>query len=206
MNKQHRLLSSLGGRLVDMARLSRGLPINLHSYMKYVVLRRLGRRTGAKCLIETGTFLGVTTARCARVFDRVFTIELDIRLATKAGAYLRRFANVEALQGDTVTLLPQIIARDDVRDVVVFLDAHFSGGQTMQSDGMEPAVSELSILADYADRICGVVVDDFRLFGVEPGFPTKTELISTAEHAFPTTHFDLKVHADQLLIERRRVR
>jgi protein-L-isoaspartate O-methyltransferase len=62
--------------------LSGGLPINLHSYMKYKVLRRLGQRTDARCLIETGTFLGVTAARCARVFDRVFTIELDATLCT----------------------------------------------------------------------------------------------------------------------------
>ena len=205
MNKQHRRISNLGGYLVDMARLARGLPINLHSYMKYVVLRRLRQRTGAKCLIETGTFLGVTSARCARVFDRVVTVELDARLAMRARAYLRRFPNVEVLQGEATTLLPQIIARDDVREVVVFLDAHYSGGETAQGIVPEPAVAELEILAQYADRICGVVVDDFRLFGVEPGFPTKTDLISTAERLFPHTHFELNVHADQLLVERRRI-
>ena len=139
-----------------MIKLARGQPINLHSYMKYVVLRRLRRRTGAKCLIETGTFLGVTAARCARVFERVFTIELDVRLATNAQAYLRRFPNVEAFKGDAIELLPQIIARDDAREAVVFLDAHNSGGDTAQRAGPEPAVLELEILGRYADRICAV--------------------------------------------------
>ena len=204
MNKRHRRLGSLGGCLVDMASLARGLPVNLHSYMKYVVLRRLRRRTGAQCLIETGTFRGVTAARCARVFDRVFTVELDLRLATNAKTYLRRFPNVEVFNGDAVELLPQIIARDDAREAVVFLDAHNSGGGTAQRDGPEPAVLELEILGRHADRICGIVVDDFRLFGVEPGFPTKADLISAAERLFPFTHFELMVHADQLLVERRR--
>ena len=205
MNKQHRLVSNLGGYLVDMARLSRGLPINLHSYMKYTVLRRLRQRTGARCLIETGTFLGVTSARCAHVFDRVFTIELDAKLASQAAAYLRRFPNVEVLQGDAIKLLPQVIARDNAREAVVFLDCHYSGGDTALGDVPEPAVLELEILAQYADRICGVVVDDFRLFGVEPGFPNKADLVSTAERLFPFPRFELNVHADQLIVERRRV-
>jgi hypothetical protein len=205
MNDQNRPISGVAGYLLDAALLARGLPINLHSYMKYAVLRGMRQRTGARYLIETGTFLGVTAARCARIFDRVLTIELDPELAERARAYLRRCPNVEVLEGDGARLLPQVIERDDVRDVVVFLDGHYSGGGTARGDVPEPAIMELQVLASRADRICGIVVDDFRLFGAKPGFPSKAELVAAAECGFPFPHFDLKVHADQLIVERRRV-
>jgi hypothetical protein len=203
MNEQKRPFTNLGGYFVDVLRLASGMPINLHSYMKYLSIKVLARRSGAHCFIETGTYFGVTAARCARLFKRVFTIELDSELATKAASHLKRFVNVEVFQGDAVMWLPQLIVREDVQDLVVFLDAHFSGGKTALGDVPEPALLELEILGRHLDKICGIIVDDFRLFGVESGFPAKSELISVAERLFPYPRFDLKIHADQLLIQRR---
>jgi hypothetical protein len=206
MNKWDRPISNLGGYLIDRMRLASGSPINLHGYMKYVVLRELGRRTGARCLIETGTFLGVTSARCARVFDRVFTIELDPQLADRAKANLRRYPNVRVFQGDAAEWLPKILSRDDAVEAVVFLDGHHSGGDTARGAVPEPAIIELEGMAPFRDRVCGIVVDDFRLFGVEPGFPSKSALVSTAERLFTSPRFELKAHADQFIVERRRSR
>lgn len=186
MNKQNRNISNFAGYFCDVFRLAQGAPVNLHSYMKYLSLRSLGKKTRAKCLIESGTFLGVTAARCSRVFERVLTIELDVQLANKAATYLKRFDNVEVFQGDAIKLLPHIIARDDAREAVVFLDGHYSGGDTGLGDLPEPAILELEILAQHLDRICGIIVDDFRLFGVEPGFPKKSDLIRAVEGLFPS--------------------
>lgn len=205
MNRHHRLISNLVGFLADMLRLSMGRQINLHGYMKYVVLRDLGRRTSARCLIESGTYLGVTARRCSKAFEHVLTIELDPKLATEAAAYLSSLHNVEVLQGDATRLLPEIIARDVAREAVVFLDGHFSGGETALGEVSEPAILEMEILARHSDRICGIVVDDFRLFGIEPGFPSKAQLVSAAERMFPYPRFELKVHSDQLIVERRSV-
>lgn len=206
MNTRHTRVAGFAGYVADVVRLGGGQTLNLHSYMKYRVLRRLGARTGARCLIETGTFHGVTAARCARVFERVYTIELDGRLAREAVRHLQRFPNVEVLEGDATALLPRVLAKEDARDAVVFLDAHYSGGETARGPVPEPAVLELAALAPFAERICGVVIDDFRLFGVEPGFPAKAELVAAAERSFAHPRFTLDVHADQLLIERRRAR
>jgi hypothetical protein len=203
MNKQHRRLGPTAGYVLDLMRLAQGVPINLHSYMKYLALRSLGKRTGATCLIESGTFLGVTSARCSRVFERVLTIELNAQLASQAANYLQRFHNVEVFQGDAVKLLPQLMTRDDACKVVVFLDGHYSGGDTALGRVPEPAILELEILAQHWSRICGIIVDDFRLFGVEPGFPKKSDVILSIERLFPFPDFDLTVHADQLIVERR---
>jgi len=202
MNKPGRMLSAAAGYAIDLCRLAQAEPRNPHSYMKYLALRGLARRTGARCLIETGTFRGVTSARCARIFARVVTIELDAALARDAEQRLARHANVTVLQGDAAVLLPAAFERHGCGDAVVFLDGHFSGGITAKGPVVEPALAELEILARYADRICGIVIDDFRLFGVEPGFPKKAELTNAAESLFPFPAFALGIHFDQMVIER----
>jgi hypothetical protein len=202
MNKPGRPFSAAAGYLWDLARLGQGVPVNLHSYMKYVTLRSLGKRTGARLLVEAGTFRGVTSARCARAFEQVVTIELDPELAREAEKFLIRYPNVKVLQGDAVTLLPSVFSGYNFRDAVVFLDGHFSGGGTARGNVVEPAILELEILAKHSHQICGIVIDDFRLFGSEPGFPKKSELVIAIERMFPLPEFDLKIHADQLIIER----
>jgi hypothetical protein len=202
MNKPYRIFSAAGGYLQDVVRLARGIPINLHSYMKYLTLRSLAKRTGARSFVETGTFLGVTSARCAGVFEEVVTIELDAALARRASEFLSGYPNVKVLQGDAVTLLPALFSDEKCAKTVVFLDGHFSGGITALGDVPEPAILELEILARHSHRICGIVIDDFRLFGLESGFPKKSELILAIERLFPFPRFDFKIHADQVIIER----
>ena len=202
MNKPRRAFSAAAGYVLDVLQLARGIPLNLHSYLKYVTLRSLARRTGARDLVETGTFLGVTAARCARAFERVVTIEVDAELARRAAQLLTRYRNVKVLQGDAVVLLPSVFANGQCDEAVVFLDGHFSGGITGKGEVHGPALIELEILARHAERICGIVIDDFRLFGQQDGFPKKSELILAIERLFPAPRFDLKIHADQVIIER----
>lgn len=202
MNAPNRWLAGLLGYLLDVSRLARGIPINFHGVMKYMVIRSLAGRTGADCLIETGTFQGVTAARCARVFNTVLTVELDPQLAARAGQFLAKYANVTVYKGDAVALLPEMLNHPGTGMAVVFLDAHFCGGNTAGGDVPEPALAELAILGRHADRIGGIIIDDFRSFGIEQGFPTKAELLAAAERHFPHPQFSIKAHCDQLVIER----
>lgn len=206
MNRPNQVFAALVGHLSDIARLARGIPINPHSRLKFHVLKSLARRTGARTFVETGTYFGVTAARCARVYARVVTIELDPALASQATAYLRRRKNVQVLQGDAAKLLGGVLETTPPADVVVFLDGHYSGGATALGELPEPALVELEVLAAFRDRLQAIVIDDFRLFGVEPGFPGKSELLAAAEGHFPATEFELSVSLDQLILERRRER
>jgi hypothetical protein len=202
MNTPKRRLAGFAGYLIDLFRLARGIPVNQHSAMKYLAIRSLGKRVGAKFLIETGTFRGVTAARCARAFEKVLTVELDAVLAAEAAQRLAKYANIKVYRGDAVALLPQMLAQCNEGKAVVFLDAHFSGGGTARGDVPEPALAELGILAGHADRIGGIIIDDFRSFGAEEGFPAKAELLAAAERHFPPPKFAIKAHCDQIIIER----
>jgi hypothetical protein len=205
MNKQDAFLSALGGHVVDLVRLLAFDVKNPHSLSKLRNIDAVRRKTGARTMIETGTFLGVTAARAARIFEKVVTVELDPTLAEKARAYLRRFSHVEVITGDALAELPKILERSDMRDVVVFLDGHFSGGVTAHGDIPEPAVLEIDVLARFRDKLCGIVVDDFRCFGTESGWPTKAELVASIERHF-NDDFDITIHLDQVLVTRRRAR
>ena len=200
MNRQKSYLAALGGHGKDFWNLFRFEIANPHSWSKYRQLNAVRRRTGAKMLVETGTFLGNTSMRCSKVFDQVVTIELDPDLHQRAKSYLSNRENVECVLGDATQKLPEILSRDDCRDTVLFLDGHFSSGETAHGDVPEPACELLDSLAQYRDKIRGIVVDDFRLFGVESGWPRKSELLHSAEENF--SGFRLSVHLDQLLIEK----
>ncbi len=202
MNARHNWAAGLAGYLLDLLRFANGAPANPRSLMKYRVIRALAKKVGADCLIETGTFRGVMTARCARVFKTVLTVELDAKLAAAAKAALAKYRNVTVYQGDVVALLPQMLAHPGAGRCVIFLDAHYSGGETARGEVPEPAIAELEILAQHRDRIGGIVIDDFRCFGVDDGFPTKAQLLAAVEAHFPHPAFAIKALPDQLVIER----
>jgi len=198
MNRQDRTWQAPFGMVVDFFELARFRFATMRSLNKFRQIHHEAKRVRAKTLIETGTYLGVTTRRCARVFDRVLSIELDPKLAQQASAYLADLRHVEVLQGDAVEWLPKLLERPDVDSVFLFLDAHFSSGVTACGDEPEPALLELDVIARHIGKVRGFVIDDFRSFGLEPGFPKKSELLSACERLFPG--FDLRVHLDQVIV------
>ena len=48
--------------------------------------------------------------------------------------------------------------------------------------------------------ISAIVVDDFRLFGIDKGWPKKSEVLAKLEAVFPEKNWQLSVHNDQFLV------
>jgi hypothetical protein len=67
---------------------------NPHSLMKFLQIDSLRKRTEAKQFIGAGTYLGVTPECRGRVFDKVYTVELDHELVRKASIRLLRHPNI----------------------------------------------------------------------------------------------------------------
>jgi hypothetical protein len=200
MNQQNKELQAIVGYLVDLYNISIFNFSNPHSYTKFKAITSIKTKVNANVFIETGTYLGVTTKRCASHFSRIYTIELDPLLADKASKFLSAHENVEVFQGDALSVLPNILSQD-INNVLVFLDGHFSGGDTACGEIPEPAIEEIKILARFKKKISAIIIDDFRLFGTEPSFPSKSSLFQAIEEHF--SEFLLTVYLDQVIIQRR---
>jgi len=169
---------------------------------KFKVLCDVAERCGARALVEVGTYKGDMARRCADVFCRVWTTEMDPSLAQEAKQSLVHWPNITAYGSDGRKWLPKMFSQDEkLSDVLVYLDGHYSGPGTARGDVPEPAVQELDILLPFTDRIAAIVVDDFRCFGVEPGFPSRAELLEHARQ-FESRGFTCTVEHDQVLIQR----
>jgi hypothetical protein len=200
MNKQNRKFQAFIGYLIDLYKLVTCNFSNPHSYTKFRIIKNTKKKVNANVFIETGTYLGVTTKRCAPFFKQVYTVELDQQLAEQAKQFLKSSHNVKVIQGDALEVLPKILEKKDIDDILVFLDGHFSGGITACGELPEPAIEELKILANSQKKIAAIIIDDFRLFGTEPGFPTKSALFQAIEDHLPS--FSVTVALDQVLILR----
>ncbi len=188
---------------IDLWRLARNTVRTPHGVLKFRIINEVRKATGATLFVETGTFHGQMAWRASKVFDRVVTIELAKELAAAAQDRFRSSPTIEVCCGDSRALLQTTLGRADIDRVVVFLDGHFSGGITAGVENPCLALDELRVLRAHAEKICGVVLDDFRLFGVDHGWPTKAELLNRLEADW-SRDFDIRIELDQVVLQRRR--
>lgn len=118
--------------------------------------------------VETGTADGTTTIALARDFDRLITIELDhayyLHVATER---LMHYPNILPLQGDSATVLKEVVYWLP-EPAIYWLDAHYSGGARADKD--TPIVDELFAIGHR--NASTILIDDARLFGTDPAYPT----------------------------------
>jgi len=198
VNKPSRRWQAAAGYVSDLYRFARARLENPHSYLKFLRLNELRKKVNADACIETGTYLGVTSYRCSFVFQLVYTIELEPELAHAAKRFLKRRRNVQVIRGDALQELGKIFENNQFARAVVFLDGHHTGPQTACGEIPEPALEELDVLKNYKTRVAAIVIDDFRNFGEEKGFPRKSQLLQTAEQLFP--EYRLSVSLDQVCL------
>ena len=101
---------------------------------------------GLRTFVETGTYTGDMLAAVAAHFDRLYSIELDKRLASAAVAKFAGNQKITVFQGESAdrlsALLPTLPAA-----CCFWLDAHCSGAGTALGRNYTPIVEELNILA-----------------------------------------------------------
>jgi len=121
--------------------------------------------------VETGTYLGETTAAMAAVYRNIYTVEIHSELARKAA---ERFAGqdyIRCFQGDSAKVLPGIVAQLD-GPAVFWLDAHYSGPRTGKAGSREtPIEEELSTIFESDSKEHLIFIDDARLFVGKNSYP-----------------------------------
>jgi len=204
MNDPKTIIEPIGGYILDSIAKLRNQLFVPHSLTKLHNIQTCKKLSGATTAIEIGSYKGVTTKRLSYIFDKVISVEIDKKLYEISRNRCRGRKNVEVLHGDGAKLLPDI-ARN-VNNALIFLDGHFSGGETGQGDEPEPVLKELDLILDHMKNFASVVIDDFRLFGVEAGWPYKYEVFQKLEMMFPVKNWTITVLNDQFLVIRNSIR
>ena len=124
----------------------------------------LVKRVQPAAIIETGTYLGTTTAHMAAFGRPVFTIEADPRVHGFAKTRLRKWRNVNVLRGDSPVVLHQLFDGPFSslcgQPLLFYLDAHWK-------DEL-PLAKELEIIFGRSKNPI-VMIDDFQVAD-DPGY------------------------------------
>ena len=112
-----------------------GIPVELTAELKKV--------NKIDCFVETGTNKGNTAAWAAKIFEKVFTIELSPVYVRLAGQKLRKYDNVELLEGDSAVMLDEVLKTNSGKRCFFWLDAHYCGKETGGFGEKAPVLEEL---------------------------------------------------------------
>lgn len=127
--------------------------------------------------IETGTYKGETTKIIADFADFVTTIEADFGYFQKSMEALQRFENVTVLYGDSSVLIESSLPVNKT-NCLMWLDAHYSGGNTAGVLNHCPLMNELHhILPSRNAANTVILIDDSRGLIGKSGWPFLSELI-----------------------------
>ncbi len=148
--------------------------------------------------IETGTYLGYTTRGLSSVALHVFSLEPSEIYFTKAVISLSNLNNVSVINRSSEDGLSEILhSLEEGSKVSFWLDGHYSAGDTFLGVNHCPIQEELSAIGARLGVIDPqVFIDDFRLFGVEEGYPSKDFLIDWARQ----NGFKWTVESDILIL------
>jgi hypothetical protein len=122
--------------------------------------------------VEGGTYLGGTARKMCEIFSSVITIEKSEKMYEQARNNLQELSNVCSLFGDTREHLINILKEND--DILFWLDAHWSGGNTYGKHDECPLLKELEIIFEVTKyKNIAILIDDARLFLAPPPLPHK---------------------------------
>lgn len=121
--------------------------------------------------VETGTLMGKTALWASEHFHNVWTIEAYSKHYSQAQRRLQTRPNVQILLGASQDLLGGVLASME-GSALIWLDAHWS--RDLGYDAPETICPVLAEIEHIRNNLNGhiVMVDDARLFGAAPGWPT----------------------------------
>jgi hypothetical protein len=138
--------------------------------IKRSILFSLARERKINVLVETGTYLGDTVAYGLQSFKEVHSIEVDRRLHERAKRLFGNRPGAFLHIGDSGGILPKIVAELE-EPAVFWLDGHFSSHVTGRGHEDTPIEKEVRTVLE-SPFLHVAVIDDARMFGTDPAYPT----------------------------------
>ncbi len=94
---------------------------------KRIFIRNIAKKTYISVFIETGTYLGDTINAVKDLFDEIYSIELDTKLADRAKKIFKKYSKIHIIEGDSGKILPKLLEKIN-KPALFWLDAHWSEG------------------------------------------------------------------------------
>ncbi len=107
--------------------------------------------------IETGTYLGNTTALLAQLFDQVHTIEVSEPTFKTTKETLKSYKNIHCHLGSSEKILKEILPSVREKPLLFYLDAHW--------EDHWPLREELEEIAKTHKDNCIIIIDDVKVPG-----------------------------------------
>jgi len=159
-------------------------------FYKKSVIESYARAYNTRVLVETGTYYGDMIATLKNKFDKIYSIELDPDLHSKAKWRFSADARINLIEGDSGESLYDVVSC--LKESCIFwLDAHYSGGVTAKGVTDSPILKELEQVSK--SRFKNVVlIDDARHFGSFPSYPAIEELKDFVAKRFKFSELSIK--------------
>lgn len=159
----------------------------------------LKNELGLSVFVEGGTYQGGTAKAMSEFFSEIFTIEKSQIMFDEAKTNIGNIKNIKMLNGDTRDYLRDILEQND--DILLWLDAHWSGGNTYGQQDECPLLEELRVIFNH-NKNYAILIDDARLFLAPPPKPHNHEhwssLVSIVRML--PQGWELTVHEDVIYI------
>jgi len=117
----------------------------------------------ATVFIETGTLTGTTVALANTLgFAQIYSIELSDKWYKHSVTRFAKLPHITIIHGNSGEKLGELLSKIN-NPCVIWLDAHYSGGDTAKSD--LPLYAELEAIGKHHVKNHTVLIDDMRGFG-----------------------------------------
>jgi len=171
--------------------LKAGRPVPPANLYKHMVVREYAKKFKLRVFVESGTYLGEMISAVQKVFDKIYSIELDQALYEKAKAKFAGKKRIVIFQGDSANVMPSVLALID-RPSLIWLDGHWSGGFTTKGVLNTPIRGELRHIFAHSVRGHVILIDDARCFTGKDDYPTLDELRDLVHSAGSHRRFEVK--------------
>jgi hypothetical protein len=115
--------------------------------------------------VETGTHTGQTVETARQLgFKTIYSVELSAKWHTHCVERFKGYEGIHILRGDSAASLKDIL-KHAAGPCVIWLDAHYSGGDTACGDIPCPIYDELDAIAQDECKEHTILIDDLRGFG-----------------------------------------
>ncbi len=161
----------------------RGEPRRIPHLLKQRTVLEYAQAFGLTTLVETGTYYGEMVAAVAPRFERIYSIELDPRLANLARKRFHKNPRVEIIEGDSQTAVPILLQRLNQR-CLWWLDAGYCGWVGRIGNSNRLSTELTAILGDHVpDHV--ILMDDADGVNGQDGSPTLEELVASIHANYP---------------------